>query len=180
MDSQPFDRGGGASSALAGLEALEQHLAPTPPAHQPHQAPPVVVPVPRAARARIGKIRRTGPFVALLLPAALGLVSFVMLRSSTTTTRGIGGFVLALLGAPLLPAFGVPMRTGSSAVLAAAVASAVLWFLLGALAAQRATRIPTAGWGRFWAEYLWLCVCVWVGALLAVVAANLVLGRVLL
>jgi len=177
MDSQPFDRGGGASSALAGLEALEQHLAPVSPSAP---SPPVVVPVQRADRARIGRIRRTGPFVALLLPAALGLVSFVMLRSSTTTTRGIGGFVLALLGAPLLPAFGVPMRTGSGAVLAAAAASAVLWFLLGALAARRATRIPTAGWGRFWAEYLWLCLCVWVGALLAVVAANLVLGRVLL
>jgi len=177
MDSQPFDRGGGASSALAGLEALEQHLAPVSPSAP---SPPVVVPVQRADRARIGRIRRTGPFVALLLPAALGLVSFVMLRSSTTTTRGIGGFVLALLGAPLLPAFGVPMRTGSGAVLAAAAASAVLWFLLGALAARRATRIPTSGWGRFWAEYLWLCLCVWVGALLAVVAANLVLGRVLL
>ncbi len=139
-----------------------------------------MVPVPRSARARIGKIRRTGPFVALLLPGALGLISFVMLRSSTTTTRGVGGFALALFGAPLLPAFGVPMRTGSGAVLAAAAASAVLWFLVGALAAGRATRIPTSGWGRFWAEYLWLCLCVWVGALLAVVAANLVLGRVLL
>ena len=138
-----------------------------------------MVPVPRAARARIGKIRRTGPFVALLLPALLGLISFVILNGSTSTTSGVGGFALALMGAPLLPAFGVPMRTGSGAVLAAAAASAVLWFLLGALAAGRATRIPTAGWGRFWAEYLWLSFCVWIGAMLAVVAANLVLGRVL-
>jgi hypothetical protein len=176
MDPQPFDHDGGGPGALAGLEALEHRLAPAPTAAPLSERPR---PVARTSE-KIRAIRRTGPFVALLLPAAFGLISFVMLRDSTTTTRGVGGFVLALLAAPLLPAFGVPLRTGSGAVLGAAAASAILWLFLGALAAQRATRSPTAGWGRFWAEYLWLCLCAWVGSLLAVAAANLVLGRVLL
>ncbi len=102
----------------------------------------------------------------------------VLLRDSTTVGTGVSGFLLALLAAPLLPAFGAPLRTGSIAVPAAA--SAVLWFLLGTFAAQRATRSGAGGWGRFWSEYAWLTSCVWVGAILAVVAANLVLGRVLL
>lgn len=132
-------------------------------------------PVPPAVRRGV---RTKGPFVALLLPAVLGVAAMVLLRDSTSVGTGVSGFVLALLAAPLLPAFGAPLRTGSIAVPAAA--SAVLWFVLGTFAAQRATRSGAGGWGRFWSEYAWLASCVWVGAVLAVVAANLVLGRVLL
>jgi hypothetical protein len=165
--------GGG---ALAGLEALEAHQR-FGPAPAPAPAPtPTRAPIPRAARHRI---RRTGPIVALMLPGMLGVISLVMLRGSTSTTRGVGGFVMALLAAPLLPAFGAPLRTGSGAVFGAVAASAVLWFIIGAVAAHRATRHPWSGWGRFWGEYLWLAACVWLGALLAEVSANLVLGRVL-
>jgi hypothetical protein len=138
---------------------------------------PTGVPVPRRTR---GQVRRTGPLVALLLPAIAGVAAVLMLRDSTSTATGIGGFVLSLVAAPLLPVFGEPMRAGSGGVLGAAAASAVLWFVLGGIAAHRATRRPTGGWGAFWAEYLWLCLCAWMGAALAVVAANLVLGRVLL
>lgn len=131
----------------------------------------------RAARQRI---RTKGPLVALVVPAILGVASVVLLRGSTTATTGVGGFLLALLAAPLLPAFGAPLRPGTGAVVAAVAASAVLWLLLGTFAAQRATRSASAGWGRFWSELVWLTACAWLGAVLAVVAANLVLGRVLL
>lgn len=148
---------------------------------------PAVVPMPPAAptapptdRAVRRRIRRTGAFVGLLLPAVIGIAAWWTLRASEGTGRGIGGFGLALLAAPLLPAFGAPLRSGTGAVTAAVAASAGLWFVLGAFAAQRATRVPSAGWGRFWGELLWLAACVWLGAVLAVVAANLVLGRVLL
>lgn len=149
-------------------------VTPTPPAGAPSTTAP---PIDRAARRRI---RRTGAIVGLLLPASLGIAAWWTLRGSDGAGRGVGGFVLALLAAPLLPAFGAPLRSGSGAVTAAVAASAGLWFLLGAFAAQRATRVPTAGWARFWGELLWLAACVWLGAVLAVVAANLVLGRVLL
>jgi hypothetical protein len=125
-------------------------------------------------------VRTKGPFVALLLPAVLGAIALVLLGGSTSTGRGVAGFGFAVLAAPLLPAFGAPLRSGSGAVTGAVVASAGLWFVLGAFAGRRATRTPFGGWGRFWGEYLWLAMCVWVGAALAAVAANLVLGRVLL
>ncbi len=152
-------------------------MAPAAPAAPVAPVAPVrpAAPVPAAVRRGV---RTKGPFLALVLPAVLGVAAMVLLRDSTTVGTGVSGFVMALLAAPLLPAFGAPLRTGSLALPAAA--SAVLWFVLGTFAAQRATRSGAGGWGRFWSEYVWLTSCVWVGAILAVVAANLVLGRVLL
>jgi hypothetical protein len=177
---QQSERGLG---VLAGLEALdrppiEQRQAPRPP------SPPRRMPDERSARPlsrdERSHIRRRGPLVALLIPTLLGATSLLMLRGSTSTGRGVGGFVAAVAAAPLLPAFGAPMRDGTNTYLVAIAASALLWFVLGAWAAQRATRTASGGWGRFWSEYLWLSLCVWVGAALSLVAANLVLGRVLL
>jgi hypothetical protein len=197
MDPQRPDRGPG---ALAGLEALERRSRrpepPTPTAPPVQQAPqvadpyaaydpwtqtaapqqPAGVPVPRRTRS---SVRAKGPFVALLLPAVFGVIALVLLGGSTSTGRGVAGFLFAMLAAPLLPAFGAPLRSGSGAVTGAVVASAALWFVLGAFAGRRATRTPFGGWGRFWGEYLWLASCVWLGAVLAAVASNLVLGRVL-
>lgn len=150
-------------------------------APQPVQAPPAEPPIVQSW-GRVGirqRIRRRGAFVGLLLPLVLGVTSWWLLHGSTGAGRGIGGFALALLAAPLLPAFGAPLRSGSGAVTGAIVASAALWFVLGAYAAARSTRRADTGWGRFWVEFLWLSSCVWLGAVLAEVAANLVLGRVL-
>lgn len=121
-----------------------------------------------------------GPFVALIPPAVLGVTALLMLQGSTTASRGVPGFVAAVLAAPLLPVLGAPMRSGSGLLLLAAAGSAVVWFVLGTVAAARATRDPSAGWARFWGEYLWLMICVWIGVVLSVVLTNLVLGRVLL
>lgn len=157
MYDQSPSRGHG---ALAALEAME-------PAHG-------VLPSYRT------HIRSMGPIVALIPPAVLGIVALAMLRGSTTTTRGVGGFLAAVLAAPLLPVLGAPMKSGSGLYLSAAVGSAVLWFALGALAAHRATRVPLAGWRHFWGEYVWLLLSVWVGVVVSLVAANLVLGRAVL
>lgn len=204
MDPQRPARGSG---ALSGLEALDQQRRRAPAAPAPadaasdpvwqgastattappharapqHPDPRVEAPIVQSwghpgARQRI---RRRGPFVALVVPAALGVAALIVLRGSTSTGTGVGGFALSLMAAPLLPAFGAPLRTGSGAVTGAVVASAALWFVLGSFAARRSTRSVDAGWGRFWGEFLWLSACVWMGAVLAEVAANLVLGRIL-
>jgi hypothetical protein len=125
-------------------------------------------------------IRSRGPVVALMLPAALGVLALMLLNDSDSTARGVGGFAAAVLAAPLLPAFGAPIRSGGSLYVMAVVSSAVVWFVVGTVASRRATRGSTARWGSFWAEYLLLAMSVWVGALLSLVAANLVLGRTLL
>ena len=136
-------------------------------------------PVPLGPRAYRTKLRASGPFVALLPPGALGVVSLLLLRSHTSLVRGVAGFLTAVLAAPGLLVAGVPLRSGRGVYLAAVVGSAVLWMLIGAIAARRATRVPVASWRDFWREYLWLAIGVWLGVVVALVAVNLVFGRAL-
>ncbi|MCU1362100.1 MAG: hypothetical protein JWN99_3389 [Ilumatobacteraceae bacterium] len=139
------------------------------------------MPVPRqGARTYRRSIRARGPLVALVPPAMLGILAMLMLHNSHTTTRGVGGFVAAVFAVPLLPAFGVPVRSGGSLYLLAVVASAVVWLVVGLIASRRATMQPFATWGGYWAEYLLLAASVWVGVVLSLVVADLVLGRTLL
>ena len=147
-------------------------------AQQPTAAPRQPVDPANAARRR--SIRSTGPVVALIVPAALGATALLLLWGSTSTGRGVGGFALALLAAPALPAAGVPLRSGAQVVLLAVAASALLWLGLGWFSARRATRGTPATWARFWGEFAWMAVAVWAGTGLAVLGANLVLGRSLL
>ena len=106
-----------------------------------------------------------------------GGLGLVLHRGSTSAARGIGGFALAVLAAPGLLVAGVPLRGGAGLYAVAAAGSALLWMLLGAIAARRATRSPVATWRDFWREWLWLALAVWVGVGLSLVAANFLLGR---
>ena len=106
------------------------------------------------------------------MPAALGLLAAVL--------GGIVGFLLALLAAPALLVVGVPLSSGAGVWIVALLGSALLWLLLATVATRRATRSPVATWADFWRQYAWLAGGVWLGTLLALVAANLLLGRTLL
>jgi hypothetical protein len=164
--------------ALAGLERLEQLPPPT---QRPAQRPASPRPVPKmGGRSYRRSIRSRGPVLALLIPAVLGVTAVLMLRNSTSTARGLGGFVAAVLAAPLLPTFGAPIRSGGSVVLMAIAASVVLWLVIGVVASRRAAGRPLATWGAFWSEYLLLAMAAWAGVVLSIVLANLVLGRALL
>lgn len=120
-------------------------------------------------------MRQRGPIAGLLLPALIGMVGLLLLRNNTQTWRGIGGFLLTIVAAPVLLVTGAPLTTGNSYTLAL-LASAALWVLLGTTAARMATRTPVATWRDFWREYLWLAGGVWVGIVVALIAANLILG----
>ncbi len=147
----------------------------SPPAgrHPAHHA------VPGGMRAYRRAIRSAGPLWGLVPPAVLGGLAFVLLRGSTSTARGVGGFAAAVIAAPGLLVAGVPLSSGATTYLAATAGSAVLWFAIGMIASRRATVSPVATWGDFWKEYVWLFVAVVIGVLLALVAANLILGRAL-
>jgi len=108
----------------------------------------------------------------LALPAALGVLGVLL--------GGIGGFLLALLAAPVLLVVGIPLSSGAAVWAAALLGSAVLWLVVATVAARRATRSPVATWADFWREYAWLAGGVWLGTVLALAAANLLLGRTLL
>jgi hypothetical protein len=131
---------------------------------------------PRAYRS---KLRASGPIAALVPPAVLGCVSLILLRGHGSLSRGIAGFLMALLAAPGLLVAGAPLRSGRNVYLGAVAGSAVLWMLVGAIAARRATRVPAASWRDFWREYMWLAVGVWLGVVVALVAVNLVFGLAL-
>ncbi len=141
--------------------------------------PLVHEPVPLGPRAYRTKLRASGPFVALVPPGVLGVLALLLLRGHTSLVRGVAGFLTAVLAAPGLLVAGVPLRSGRAVYLGAVVGSAVLWMVLGAIAARRATRLPVASWRDFWREYLWLAVGVWLGVVVALIAVNLVFGRAL-
>jgi hypothetical protein len=117
--------------------------------------------------------------VALVPPAALGLLSLLLLRGNTSLGRGVAGFLTAVMAAPGLLVAGAPLRSGGGVYLGAVVGSAVLWMIVGAVAARRATRLPAATWSDYWREYAWLAVGVWLGVLAALAAVNLMFGRAL-
>ena len=138
---------------------------------------PVVPHGPRAFRYRL---RRLGPLAALLPAAVLGALAVVLLHGNTATGRGVAGFAATMLSAPALMAFGIPLASGSHRFLLGIVVSALLWLLVGIVAARRATRSPVATWRDFWREYLWLAAGIWFGVVVALVAIELVVGRALL
>lgn len=136
-------------------------------------------PVPMGPRAYRSKLRSSGPIVALVPPGFLGVLSLLLLRGHTSLVRGIAGFLTAILAAPGLLVAGAPLRSGRSVYLGAVAGSALLWMIVGAIAARRATRLPAASWRDYWREYTWLAAGVWLGVVLALGAVNLIFGRAL-
>lgn len=141
--------------------------------------PMIHEPVPLGPRAYRSKLRSSGPLVALLPQGFLGAISLMLLRGHTSLGRGVVGFLAAILAAPGLLVAGAPLRSGRSVYLGAIVGSALLWMIVGAIAARRATRMPVASWRDYWREYIWLAAGVWLGVVVALGAVNLIFGRAL-
>lgn len=123
------------------------------------------------------QLRSRGAAAGLLPPLALGAVAAAALFENAAAARGALGFVCAVLAAPGLLVAGAPLTTGAAMLAAGIGGSAVLWLMIGQLAAKRATRSPAADWRDYWREYLWLAAGVWLGVVVALVAVNLLLGR---
>jgi hypothetical protein len=141
--------------------------------------PVIHEPVPMGPRAYRSKLRSSGPLVALLPPGLLGVVSLLLLRGHTSIVRGVAGFVTAILAAPGLLVAGAPLRSGRGVYLGAVVGSALMWMIVGVIAARRATQIPVASWRDYWREYIWLAAGVWLGVVVALGVVNLIFGRAL-
>jgi hypothetical protein len=141
--------------------------------------PMIYEPVPMGPRAYRSKLRASGFLVALVPPGVLGAISLLLLRGHTSLVRGVAGFLTAVLAAPGLLVAGAPLRSGGKVYLGAIVGSALLWMIVGAISARRATRLPVASWRDYWREYVWLAAGVWLGVVVALVAVNLVFGRAL-
>lgn len=125
------------------------------------------------------RIRRLGPLLALVVPAALGLGAIVALELFDGRASGWTGLVLGVCAAPGLLVVGAPFASTSIYPLGVAI-SVALWLGVGVAAARIATRNPVATWTDFWRAYRWLAIGVWVGAVAALIGSSLVLGRELL
>jgi hypothetical protein len=144
------------------------------------QANPPYRPVHGGPRAYRTRVRSRGPIVGMIPAVVMGLVGLLLLHGSTSTTRGIPGFALAVLAAPGLLVAGVPLTTGAGRYALAIAASAVLWFAIGVVAARRSTRSPVATWRDFWREWAWPAAGVWLGVGVALGIAKLMVGGALL
>lgn len=89
---------------------------------------------------------------------------------------GAVSFVLTVMALPFLPMLGVPAAGGPVRMGIAVALSAGLWWTLGQVAAGRATRGPVAGWREWSREFSRAGSGVWIGAVLAVAIAAIVLG----
>lgn len=95
-----------------------------------------------------------------------------LLWGSHSWWRGLMGLMLAVAAAPLLPVAGVPATTNTAHLMAGVAASAVLWLILGWVAAHRATRTPGASWPEWRREYRRLSMGVVMGGWAALLLAG--------
>lgn len=122
------------------------------------------------------RIRSLGPFLALVPPLVLGAMAWVALAVGEDRWSSAFGLFAGVIAAPGLLVAGAPF--GDDGIYpAAAAASALLWLLVGWLAARRATRSPMADWRDFGRELLWLSCGVAVGATVALFGASTIIGE---
>ncbi len=124
------------------------------------------------------RIRSRGPFLAVLPPLALGAISLLSLKLFDGKISGYVGLICGVFAAPALLAVGAPFSDTSLYPIGVAL-SAMLWLVIGAVAARRTTRNPMADWGDFWRTYAWLAGGVWLGAAVAMMIAKYSVGQAL-
>ena len=125
------------------------------------------------------RIRRFGPFLALLVPAVLGAIALAALEFADGTASGATVLVLGVCSAPGLLAIGAPFAETSTYSFGVGI-SVMLWLMVGVFAARVATRNPVASFTDFWRAYRWLAAAVFAGALAALGASSLLVNQSLL
>lgn len=119
-----------------------------------------------------GRIRRFGPFLALLVPVALWLLDVVVRSVLSGRIRGWSTLVLRLSAAPGLLAVGYPFALESERPIGLLI-SVPIWLVVGFVAARVATRNPVAVFRDYWRVYAWLAAAVALGAVAAIVLGGL-------
>ena len=108
----------------------------------------------------------------------LGAAALLVLRLFEGKVSGYLGLFLGVAAAPLLLAVGAPFSDSSVWSIGVAL-SAMLWLIVGAVAARRTTRNPMAGWPDFWRTFFWLAAGIWLGVVAALLVARYAVGEAL-
>jgi hypothetical protein len=124
------------------------------------------------------RIRSRGPFLAVIPPAVLGAIALLALEYFDGKVSGYVGLICGVFAAPGLLAVGVPF-SGEDVYAIGITLSVLLWLIVGAIAARRATRNPMASWKDFWRTFWWLAGGIWLGATAALVVARISVGGAL-
>ena len=120
-------------------------------------------------------VRTKGGLVASGLALGMALVGLVLVGLPGSLFGAIG-FLIIVVALPTLPMFGVPAVSGTTVYLLATTTSIGLWFALGHVSAVRATRRAVSGWREWRREFRPLAIGVWLGAIIALAVAALILG----
>lgn len=141
-------------------------------------APPVLAyrpgePVPDGPVANRRRIRQLGALAGLVPPIIAAGLGALLLWGSNTGWRGVPGFGLLVAAMPVLPITGVPAEGGNTRYLIAVVTSAVMWLVIGSVAARRATKLPVATWEDWVEEYRRLAIGAAAGGVAALVLSWL-------
>lgn len=131
--------------------------------------------VPDGIIAHRTSVRNKGGLVASGLALGMALVGLVLVGLPGSLFGAIG-FLIIVVALPTLPMFGVPAVSGTTVYLLAATTSIGLWFALGHVSAVRATRRAVSGWREWRREFRPLAIGVWLGAVIALAVAALILG----
>jgi hypothetical protein len=115
----------------------------------------------------------------VLPPLALGAFSLLVLKLFDGKVSGYVGLVTGVFAAPLLLVVGAPFSDSSLYSIGVAL-SAMMWLIVGAVAARRTTRNPMASWADFWRTYFWLAGGIWLGASVALLIAKYSVGQALI
>ena len=111
-----------------------------------------------------------------MIPGILGAIAYFSLQMSDAAWSGPVGLIGGYYSSPALLAIGAPFADRSVYPIAA-IASALMWLLVGVLASRRATRNPMATWSDFWRHYAWMLCGIWVGVTVALAIATVRIGR---
>jgi hypothetical protein len=140
-------------------------------------------PIPYGPQAYRKSVRRLGPLAALV-PSIVLLAVMAAARtliacppSGACTGRAATAWVLPALALPTAVLAGLPMESGTGRLAIVVATSALLWLVVGRIAAKRATQRPIATWRDFGREFAWLAGAVWIGVLIGVVLIGVGVGH---
>lgn len=129
-------------------------------------------PVPDGLRYHRQRVLQLAPLMSLVVPLIAGTMALVLLSGSSSTWRGLIGFVAAVMALPTAPIVGLPVVGGSGRWVVAVLSSGGLWCALGIVAARRSTRRMAASWPEWRREWLRLAIGAWVGAMIGMALAG--------